>query len=88
MTADHRRRSRRASRPRAAYRDAGGDGSVAIVTDEHRMPYSRPPLTKELLRGEMGEDELPLESEDWLREQADRADQRPGGQRRRRRRER
>ena len=51
------------------YRDAGGDGSVAIITDEHRMPYSRPPLTKQPLRGEMGEDELPLESEDWLREQ-------------------
>ena len=50
------------------YRGAGGDGSVAIITDEHRMPYSRPPLTKQLLRGEMGEDELPLESEDWLRE--------------------
>jgi 3-phenylpropionate/trans-cinnamate dioxygenase ferredoxin reductase component len=51
------------------YRDAGGEGSVAIVTDEHRMPYRRPPLTKQLLRGEMSEDELPLESEDWLREQ-------------------
>lgn len=51
------------------YRDAGGEGSVAIITDEHRMPYRRPPLTKELLRGEMGEGELPLESEDWLREQ-------------------
>ncbi len=51
------------------YRDAGGEGNVAIVTDEHRMPYRRPPLTKQLLRGEMGEDELPLESEDWLREQ-------------------
>jgi len=51
------------------YRDAGGEGSIAIVTDEHRMPYNRPPLTKQLLRGEMDEDELPLESEDWLHEQ-------------------
>jgi 3-phenylpropionate/trans-cinnamate dioxygenase ferredoxin reductase subunit len=51
------------------YRDAGGGGSVAIITDEHRMPYRRPPLTKELLRGEMSEDELPIESEAWLREQ-------------------
>ena len=67
MTAGHRRRSAGLAAARA-YRDAGGEGSVAIVTDEHRMPYSRPPLTKELLRGEMGEDELPLESEDWLRE--------------------
>src|SRR6202034_2087590 len=51
------------------YRDAGGGDSVAIITDEHRMPYRRPPLTKELLRGEIGEDELPIESEDWLREE-------------------
>ncbi len=42
---------------------------MAIITDEHRMPYRRPPLTKQLLRGEVGEDELPMESEDWLRDQ-------------------
>jgi 3-phenylpropionate/trans-cinnamate dioxygenase ferredoxin reductase component len=51
-----------------AYRDAGGRGAVAIVTDEHRMPYNRPPLTKELLRGESSEDELPIEPEAWLPE--------------------
>lgn len=48
------------------YRTAGGGGRVAIVTDEHRMPYNRPPLTKELLRGESTEAELPIESESWL----------------------
>jgi 3-phenylpropionate/trans-cinnamate dioxygenase ferredoxin reductase component len=48
------------------YRDAGGEGAVAIVTDEYRMPYNRPPLTKELLRGEASEDGLPLEEEHWL----------------------
>ena len=52
-----------------SYREAGGGGEVAIVTDEYRMPYSRPPLTKELLRGEMAEDELPIEDESWLAEQ-------------------
>ncbi len=52
-----------------AYRGAGARGPVAIVTDEHRMPYNRPPLTKELLRGESSEDELPIESEAWLEEQ-------------------
>ena len=52
-----------------AYRDAGGGGSVAIVADEGRMPYSRPPLTKELLRGESAETDLPLEDEGWLDEQ-------------------
>ncbi len=53
----------------ASYREAGGSGAVAIVTDEARMPYRRPPLTKDLLRGESSEEELPLAEEDWLREQ-------------------
>ena len=53
-----------------SYRRAGGSGGVGIVTDEHRMPYRRPPLTKELLRGECGEDELPIEQESWLDAQA------------------
>jgi 3-phenylpropionate/trans-cinnamate dioxygenase ferredoxin reductase subunit len=49
-----------------AYREAGGRGAVAIVSDEGRMPYRRPPLSKELLRGETSERELPLEEEFWL----------------------
>jgi NADPH-dependent 2,4-dienoyl-CoA reductase/sulfur reductase-like enzyme len=48
------------------FREAGGRGNVAIVADEHRMPYRRPPLTKDLLRGETGEDELALEQDEWL----------------------
>jgi 3-phenylpropionate/trans-cinnamate dioxygenase ferredoxin reductase component len=51
-----------------AYREAEGSGTVAIVTDEQRMPYNRPPLTKELLRGEATEEDLPLEDETWLGE--------------------
>jgi NADPH-dependent 2,4-dienoyl-CoA reductase/sulfur reductase-like enzyme len=42
---------------------------VAIITDERRMPYNRPPLSKELLRDEMQEDELLIEEEKWLDEQ-------------------
>lgn len=53
----------------ASYREAGGGGAVAIVTDEARMPYNRPPLTKDLLRGESSEEELPLADEEWLVEQ-------------------
>jgi NADPH-dependent 2,4-dienoyl-CoA reductase/sulfur reductase-like enzyme len=49
-----------------AYRRVGGRGAVAIVGDEKRMPYRRPPLTKELMRNEISEDELPLEDEEWL----------------------
>ena len=47
------------------FRDARGDGAVAIIGDESRMPYRRPPLTKELLRGEIDETELALEDEQW-----------------------
>ena len=51
-----------------AYRDADGEGDVG---DRRRapLPYRRPPLTKELLRGEMSADELPLEDESWFAEQ-------------------
>ncbi|HEY1507684.1 MAG TPA: FAD/NAD(P)-binding oxidoreductase [Solirubrobacteraceae bacterium] len=51
-----------------SYRDAYGRGPVGIVTDEQRMPYQRPPLTKDLLRGDCTEEDLPLESEEWLQE--------------------
>ncbi len=51
-----------------AYREAEGDGAVAIITDEQRMPYNRPPLSKELLRGESTVEDLPLEEETWLAE--------------------
>jgi 3-phenylpropionate/trans-cinnamate dioxygenase ferredoxin reductase subunit len=52
------------------FRKAGGTGGVAIICDEERMPYQRPALTKELLRGEIDESELELESEAWLAEQS------------------
>jgi 3-phenylpropionate/trans-cinnamate dioxygenase ferredoxin reductase component len=49
-----------------SFRDAGGTGDVALVTDESRVPYERPPLTKELLRGEIDEAETVLEDEFWF----------------------
>jgi 3-phenylpropionate/trans-cinnamate dioxygenase ferredoxin reductase component len=52
-----------------AYRELRDEGEIAIVADEHRMPYERPPLTKELLRGEIGFDQLAIEDEVWLTEQ-------------------
>jgi 3-phenylpropionate/trans-cinnamate dioxygenase ferredoxin reductase subunit len=52
------------------YRQADGAGPVTIVCDEERMPYRRPPLTKEFLRGEIDESALPLEPEPWLAEQS------------------
>ncbi len=52
-----------------SYRERRREGEIAIVADESRMPYERPPLTKELLRGEIGFDQLAIEDEDWLTEQ-------------------
>ncbi|GAA5158932.1 MULTISPECIES: NAD(P)/FAD-dependent oxidoreductase [Amycolatopsis] len=43
-----------------AYREAGGGGEVVLLSADTEPPYERPPLSKEFLRGEAGEDELPL----------------------------
>src|SRR6478609_2188902 len=47
------------------YRAAGGDGDVTILTPELALPYQRPPLSKEFLRGEMDDQDLPIEDEAW-----------------------
>ena len=48
-----------------AYREAGGDGDVTILTPELTVPYQRPPLSKEFLRGELDDEELPIEAAEW-----------------------
>jgi NADPH-dependent 2,4-dienoyl-CoA reductase/sulfur reductase-like enzyme len=50
------------------YRDAGGEGSVTLLGAEPHLPYRRPPLTKELLRGELERAELALEEASWFAE--------------------
>jgi 3-phenylpropionate/trans-cinnamate dioxygenase ferredoxin reductase subunit len=49
-----------------AYREHGGRGAVALVGEEPLLPYERPPLTKEFLRGELEQDELPIERAEWF----------------------
>jgi 3-phenylpropionate/trans-cinnamate dioxygenase ferredoxin reductase subunit len=51
-----------------AYRDAGGRGSLTILAGEDELPYERPPLSKEFLRGEAARADLPLEGEEWFRQ--------------------
>lgn len=41
-----------AARVVQGYREAGGEGTIALVGREPHPPYHRPPLTKRLLRGE------------------------------------
>ncbi len=52
-----------------SYRERCSDGEVAIITDEYRLPYERPPLTKELLRGVSSVDQIAIEEEEWLERQ-------------------
>lgn len=47
-----------------ALRLQGFDGELTIVGGEKRRPYDRPPLSKEFLAGDIGEDALALESDD------------------------
>jgi NADPH-dependent 2,4-dienoyl-CoA reductase/sulfur reductase-like enzyme len=52
-----------------AYREAGGDGEVIMVSADEHLPYQRPPLSKDYLQGESGEDDLPMEDSGFYREQ-------------------
>jgi NADPH-dependent 2,4-dienoyl-CoA reductase/sulfur reductase-like enzyme len=47
-----------------ALRAQGFDGDLTIIGDEERRPYDRPPLSKEFLAGDIGEDALVLEADD------------------------
>jgi 3-phenylpropionate/trans-cinnamate dioxygenase ferredoxin reductase subunit len=49
----------------SAYREAGGAGPLTILAAEHELPYERPPLTKDYLRGETRRDELAIEPAKW-----------------------
>jgi len=51
-----------------SYREAGGSARVTMVAAEPHAPYSRPPLTKEFLRGELEESDLPIEAAAWYGE--------------------
>jgi 3-phenylpropionate/trans-cinnamate dioxygenase ferredoxin reductase component len=51
-----------------AYREHGGQGEVTLLGRETLIPYRRPPLTKEFLRGELDASELPIEPRDWFDE--------------------
>src|ERR1043165_434428 len=51
-----------------AYREAGGDGDVTLITPEAALPYNRPPLSKDFLRGESDDADLPIEPPEWYAE--------------------
>ena len=47
------------------YRAADGDGDVTILTPELTPPYTRPALSKEFLRGELTDEDVPVEPATW-----------------------
>ena len=50
-----------------AYREKGADGEVVLVSADEYLPYNRPPLSKDFLRGESEEDVLGLEDGSFYR---------------------
>jgi 3-phenylpropionate/trans-cinnamate dioxygenase ferredoxin reductase subunit len=46
-------------------RREGFDGSILLVGDEARLPYNRPPLSKELLRDDLADELLSAEPASW-----------------------
>ena len=52
----------------ASYREAGGELALRILAAEVELPYERPPLTKEYLRGESARGDLLLAHNGWYRE--------------------
>jgi NADPH-dependent 2,4-dienoyl-CoA reductase/sulfur reductase-like enzyme len=50
-----------------SYREAGGEGSIALLSRDSTLPYHRPPLSKRFLRGETDEEPL-VEDEAFYRD--------------------
>ena len=49
-------------------RSVPGQGSVLVMTAEAEVPYERPPLSKEFLRGEVGREKTRTHDEAWYAE--------------------
>jgi 3-phenylpropionate/trans-cinnamate dioxygenase ferredoxin reductase subunit len=49
-------------------RAAGGEGTGVVVAAEPELPYERPPLSKEFLRGEAGREKTRTHDETWYRD--------------------
>jgi NADPH-dependent 2,4-dienoyl-CoA reductase/sulfur reductase-like enzyme len=47
-----------------SFREAGGEGAIALISKDSTLPYHRPPLSKRFLRGETDEEPI-VESADF-----------------------
>jgi 3-phenylpropionate/trans-cinnamate dioxygenase ferredoxin reductase subunit len=57
-----------AAKAAEALREGGLDGTVTIVGDEDRLPYERPPLSKDVLLGEKTLDDALVHDQAWYDE--------------------
>lgn len=57
-----------AAKAAEALRDKGFDGAVVLIGDESRLPYERPPLSKEYLAGKKSLDDFTVDAADWYRD--------------------
>lgn len=53
-----------------ALRSAGYDGEVLLLGDEPELPYRRPPVSKEIIRGDKSADEIRIKKAQWYDEQS------------------
>ena len=57
-----------AAKAAEGFRAAGGEGPGVVLAAEPELPYERPPLSKEFLRGEAGRDKTRTHDEAWYRD--------------------
>jgi NADPH-dependent 2,4-dienoyl-CoA reductase/sulfur reductase-like enzyme len=52
-----------------ALRAAGRQGEIVLIGDEPELPYRRPPVSKEIVRGEKTTDEIRIKKAEWFADQ-------------------
>ncbi|MDR7086080.1 NADPH-dependent 2,4-dienoyl-CoA reductase/sulfur reductase-like enzyme [Aeromicrobium panaciterrae] len=52
-----------------ALRASGREGEIVLVGDEPELPYRRPPVSKEIVRGEKTTDEIRIKKAEWFADQ-------------------
>jgi 3-phenylpropionate/trans-cinnamate dioxygenase ferredoxin reductase subunit len=57
-----------AAKAAEGFRAAGGEGTGVLLAAEPELPYERPPLSKEFLRGEAGREKTRTHDEAWYRD--------------------
>jgi NADPH-dependent 2,4-dienoyl-CoA reductase/sulfur reductase-like enzyme len=53
-----------------ALRSAGYEGEIVLLGNEPELPYRRPPVSKEIIRGEKAADEIRIKKPEWYEKQS------------------